>query len=137
MPTSLKLPLVVSPTISNCRVGRILIDSGSSLDLLFINTLDEMQIPRSKIKPMTSPFYGIVLGMSVTPIGQVVLPVTFGTTTNFRTELITFEVVDFESAYNAILGRPSLTKFMAATHHAYQKIKITGPKGVIVVQGYW
>ena len=83
MSTSRKLPLVVSPTISNCRVGRILIDSGSSLDLLFINTLDEIQIPRSKIKPMTSPFYGIVSGMSVTPIGQVVLPVTFGMATNF------------------------------------------------------
>ena len=63
------------------------------------------------------------------------LPVTFGTSTNFRTELITFDVVDFESAYNAILGRPYITKFMAATHHAYQKIKIPGPKGLIVVQG--
>lgn len=135
MSTSRKLPLVVSPTISNCRVGRVLVDSDSSLDLLFVNTLDEMQIPRSKIKPMTSPFYRIVPGMSVTPMGQVVLPVTFGTTTNFRTKLITFEVVDFESAYNAILGRPFLTKFMAATHHAYQKIKIPGPKGVIAVQG--
>lgn len=44
-------------------------------------------------------------------------------------------MVDFESAYNAILGRPSLTKFMPTTHHAYQKIKISKPKGVIVVQG--
>ena len=119
MSTSRKLPLVVSPTISNCRVGRVLVDSGSSLDLLFVNTLDEMQTPRYKIKLMTSPFYGIVPGMLVTPIGQVVLPVTFGTATNFRTKLIAFEVVDFEYAYNAILGRPSLTKFMAATHHAY------------------
>ena len=83
MSTSYKLPLVVSPTISNCRVGRVLVDSSSSLDLLFVNTLDEKQIPRSKIKPMTSPFYGIVPGMSVTPMGQVVLPATFGTTANF------------------------------------------------------
>lgn len=44
-------------------------------------------------------------------------------------------MVDFESADNAILGRSSLTKFMAATHHAYQKIKIPGPKGVILVHG--
>ena len=78
-----KLSLVVSPTISNCRVGRILIDSGSSLDLLFINTLDGMQIPRSNIKPMTSLFYEIVSGMFVTPIGQAVLLVTFGMAANF------------------------------------------------------
>lgn len=83
MSTSHKLPLVVSPTISNYIVGKILIDIDSSLDLLFINTLDEMQIPHSKIKPMESPFYRIVPSMSVTPIGQIVLPVNFGTATNF------------------------------------------------------
>ena len=46
-----------------------------------------------------------------------------------------FKIVDFESAYNAILGRPSLTKFMAATHHSYQSTKIPSPKGVISMQG--
>lgn len=65
-----------------------------------------MQIPRSRIKLVTNPFFGIAPGLSITLIGQIVLPIMFGDSHNFRTKLITFEIVDFESAYNAILGRP-------------------------------
>ena len=39
------------------------------------------------------------------PLGQITLPVTFGTPSNYRTEFIKFEVVDFDSSYHAILGR--------------------------------
>jgi hypothetical protein len=43
----------------------------------------------------------------------VVLGVTFGMNDNYRIEYIKFEVVDFDSSYHAILGRPALAKFMA------------------------
>jgi hypothetical protein len=46
-----------------------------------------------------SPFYGIVLGNAAQPLGMVVLPVTFGTRENYRTEFIKFEVANFESSY--------------------------------------
>jgi hypothetical protein len=49
------------------------------------------------------------------------LLVTFGDERNFCTEILTFEVVGFSGTYNAILGRPAYTKFMA------------GPKGIITV----
>ena len=49
---------------------------------------------------------------------------TFGTAENFRTEMITFDVVDAELPYNAILDRSSLIKFMVADHHAYRCMKI-------------
>jgi hypothetical protein len=39
-------------------------------------------------------------------MGRVSLPVTFGTKENFRIEFLSFEVADFKSSYNAILGRP-------------------------------
>lgn len=39
-----------------------------------------------------------------------------------------FDGVDFKIAYNAILGRPSLTKFMVVVHYAYQCVKIQGLK---------
>jgi hypothetical protein len=54
-----------------------------------------------------TPFYGIVPGNAAIPLGSVVLPVTFGASLdNYRTEYIKFEVVDFETSYHAILGRP-------------------------------
>jgi hypothetical protein len=34
------------------------------------------------------PFYGIVPGKAAMPLGQITLPVTFGTPTNYQTEFI-------------------------------------------------
>jgi hypothetical protein len=84
----------------------------------------------------TSPFYGIVLRNAAIPLGSVVLPVTFGETReNNRTEYIKFEVADFETSYHAILGRPSIAKFMAVTHYTYLVLKMPSPAGVLSLQG--
>jgi hypothetical protein len=48
--------------------------------------------------PRKASFYSIVPGNAATPLGSVVLPVTFGTKDNYRTEYIKFEVADFESS---------------------------------------
>lgn len=44
-------------------------------------------------------------------------------------------MVDFETAYNGIIGRPALAKFLIATHYGYQSLKMPEPKGVITVRG--
>ena len=67
------------------------------------------------------------------PLGQVDLPVTFGDLSNFRTETLTFEVIDFPRSYHAILGRPCYTKFMAVPNYTYLKLKMPSPRGVITV----
>ncbi|XP_039818525.1 uncharacterized protein LOC120681031 [Panicum virgatum] len=82
-----------------------------------------------------SPFYGIVPGNAAVPLGQVVLPVTFGTKEHYRTKYIKFEVDDFETSYHAILGRPTLAKFMAIPHYVYLVLKMLRPKGVLALQG--
>lgn len=126
--------IVVEPTINNCRVNRVLVDGGSSLNILFTSALDEMQVPRTKVKLVRYSFYGIVLESSAKPIGQVSLPVTFGSPNNFRIQKISFDVVDFDTAYNAILGRPTLAWFLMVAHYGYQCIKMPGPKWVITVR---
>ena len=65
------------------------------------------------------------------PLGQITLPITFGTPSNYRTEFIKFEVADFDSSYHAILGRPVLAKFMAIPHYMYLLLKMPGPNGVL------
>src|SRR5664279_3819890 len=69
------------------------------------------------------------------PIGQVRLPITFGTREKYRTELIDFDVAHIGLPYNAILGYPALAKFMAVTHHAYNTINLPGCSGTITVRG--
>jgi len=67
------------------------------------------------------------------PLGQIDLPVTFGTPSNFRKETLTFEMVGFYGTYHAILGWPCYAKFMAVPNYTYLKLKLPGPNGVITV----
>src|SRR6266540_1024993 len=117
------------------KLNKVLIDSGSRLNILFTKTLDDTKIPRSKLNWSSSPFHGVIPGTSAIPLGQISLPVTLGTRENFRTENISFEVADFKAAYHAILGRPALTKFMAVPHYTYMMMKLPGPNGVISLRG--
>ena len=101
-----------------------------------MSTITKMGLDISgKLIPSKAPFYGIVPGNTSFPVGTVVLPVTFGTPDNYRTELIKFEVADFESSYHAILGRPALAKFMAIPHYVYLLLKMPGKIGVLTFRG--
>ena len=73
---------------------------------LYVDTLDAMRIPQSELHPVGSPFHGVILGAQAYPLRQIDLPVTFGNRANFRSEVLTFKVVDFLGSYHAILGRP-------------------------------
>jgi hypothetical protein len=77
------------------------------------------------------PFHGVAPGKRVQPLGQIDLPVWFGTPDNYRKEMLTFEVVGFRGAYHAILGRRCYAKFMAVPNYTYLKMKMPGPNGVI------
>ena len=44
-------------------------------------------------------------------------------------------MLDWQSEYHAILGRPAFAQFMAVPHYAYLKLKMPGPAGVITVNG--
>ena len=57
---------------------------------------------------MSSPFHGVILGARAYPLEQIDLPVMFGNRANFRSEVLTFKVVDFPGSYHAILGRPAM-----------------------------
>ena len=123
-----RFPLVLDPVVRGSRLTKVLIDGGGGLNVLFTKTLKKMGLNvTDMLTKSNSPFYGIVPGNAVVPLGQVVLPVTFGTKDNYRTEYIKFEVADFETSYHAILGRPALAKFMAVLHYVYLVLKMPGP----------
>ena len=123
------LPLFIKPYIRNYKVGRTLIDSGSALNLLFVNTYDKLALPRKALIPFKEPFYGIMPGMLAYPLGRIDLQVTLQEGKNLRSEILTFEVADFESTYNCILGRPFLKKFIVVAHFAYSVLKVPRPHG--------
>jgi hypothetical protein len=125
--------LVVNPIVNGAWLPKTLIDGGSSLNIIFTETLRKMEFDFSKMTACDEPFYGVVPGKAAYPIGLVCLPVTFGTKENIRMEYLTFEVADFRSSYHAILERPMLAKFMAIPHHTYLIKKMPAPNGILSV----
>ena len=83
--------------------------------------------------PAGSPFNGVILGAQAYPLRQIDLPITFGGRSNFRSEVLTFEVVDFPGSYHAIMGQPCYARFMPIPNYTNLKLKMLGPNGVITV----
>jgi hypothetical protein len=95
VPSPGRYPLIVDPVIGNARLTKVLMDGGSSLNIIYAETLELLEIDLSTIRNGAAPFHGIVPGKRVLPLGQLDLPVCFGTPSNFRKETLTFEVVGF------------------------------------------
>jgi hypothetical protein len=125
--------LVVYPVIGNARFSKVPMDGGSSLNILYAHTLRLLGVGLDQLRPNMMPFHGIAPGKRVQPLGQIDLPIWFGTLDNFRKETLTFEVVGFRGEYRAILGRLCYAKFMAVPNYTYLKMKMPGPKGIITV----
>ena len=119
--------------VSQVCLAKVLVDGGSALDIIFASTLESMGYDMTTLVPSDQAFYSIIPGAESAPVGQVTLPVTFGTWDNYRTEYVNFEVAEFEASYHAILGRSSLVKFMAIPNHTYLLLKMPAPKGVLSV----
>ena len=133
VPQPRRYPLVVDPIVGTKWLTKVLMDGGSSLNIMYAETLDAMGINQSCIWPTGAPFHGIVPRKQAMPLGQIDLPITFGDPTNYRMETLTFEVVRFYGTFQAILGHPCYMKFMAIPNYTYLKLKIPGPNGVITI----
>ncbi|KAI4995970.1 hypothetical protein ZWY2020_040472 [Hordeum vulgare] len=127
--------LVVDPVVEGVRLCKLLMDDGSGLNIMYADTLKGIGILMSKLSESSMQFHGVVPGRKAKSLGQIALDVVFGSDKNFRKEKLTFEVVEFQSAYHAILGRPAYARFMARSCYVYLKLKMPGPKGVITVTG--
>ena len=112
---------------------KVLIDGGSALNLLFAGALKELGLGLADLTPFDS-FWGVVPSRATKPLGEITLPVQFGTASNYRVEHINFYVADFNTAYHAILGQPALAKFMVVPHYAYLVLKMPSPIGVLALR---
>jgi hypothetical protein len=127
-------PIMFSET-HTCHFSHVLIDGGNSINVLYPTSMEKLGILAAQLKPTKLTFHDIMLGHSCTPMGRIQLEVLFREKDNFCRETIWFEVVDLNSPYHALLGRPALAKFMAVPHYAYLKMKLPGPRGVITIMG--
>ena len=89
--------LVVTLTVANHAIHRILVDNGSSTDILYWPVFQQMGIDRDRIKPFGSPLVGFS-EEQVYPIRIIFLPLTIGTAPKVSNVMVDFLVVDRPSA---------------------------------------
>jgi hypothetical protein len=133
VPSPRRYPLIVDPIIGNVRLSKVLMDGGSSLNIIYAETLELLGVDWSEVRAGAAPFHGIAPGKRILPLGRIDLPVCFGTPSNFRKEALTFEVVGFRGTYHVVLGRPCYAKFMVVPNYTYLKLKMPGSNGIITV----
>ncbi|WP_158318969.1 retropepsin-like aspartic protease, partial [Robertmurraya kyonggiensis] len=126
--------MVIETNVAGWELTKILIDDGSSADIIFASAFDQMNISRSLLQPSETPLIGFG-GKRIRALGKIELPVTLGDLSNPRTERITFDVVDMYYPYNAIFGRGFLNTFEAIVRQAYLCMKLPASNGVITVFG--
>ncbi|XP_010276920.1 PREDICTED: uncharacterized protein LOC104611534 [Nelumbo nucifera] len=99
--------LIIKLEINDFEVKWVLVDSESSVDILFLEAFDKLHLQRSDMNPADSPLVGFS-GKVARPLGQVAVPIIARTWPNSMRFKHTFLVVATPSPYNAILGRPIL-----------------------------
>ncbi|XP_064987579.1 uncharacterized protein LOC135626300 [Musa acuminata AAA Group] len=114
--------LVITTRIANAQVRRIMIDTGSSADVLYLDAFQKLGLAKESLKPICSALTGFT-GDSISPVGAVTLPLTLGALPRMKTVMSTFLVVDLPTAYNAILGRPTLNRIRAVVSTYHQTVK--------------
>ncbi|KAG7552776.1 Ribonuclease H-like superfamily [Arabidopsis thaliana x Arabidopsis arenosa] len=123
-------PLVVELIIGDSRVTRVLIDTGSSVDLIFKDVLAIMNVSDRQIKPVSRPLAGFD-GDFVMTIGTIKLPVFVGGTISW----VKFVVIDKPAVYNVILGTPWMHQMQAIPSTYHQCIKFPTHNGVFTLRG--
>jgi hypothetical protein len=90
-------PMVLKAQIGGYDIGRVFMDAGSGINLIYARTLKEMCISLTSLKPTDCSFHGIVPGAANHPLGKIELDVCFGSSSNYHREKLEFEVMDWPS----------------------------------------
>ena len=127
-------PLVIMLNREGFNTKRILMDNGSSVDIIYLSAFQQLKLDPRRLRPFDSPLVSLSRDR-VYPRGIVTLTVTVGTYPVYLTRQLGFLVVDFPSSYNVIIGRPMLNKWKAATSTYCLKVKFPIDNGVGKIKG--
>ena len=127
-------PLVIQAVVANKMVHRVLIDNRSSADIIFAWAFDKMGIGRERMEPASTHLRGF-FGEKVLPLGSIQLVLTLGDPPCQATTIARFLVVDAPSAYNMLLGKPSLNAIKSIPSAYHMMIKFPTISGVGMVRG--
>ncbi|KAG5561961.1 hypothetical protein RHGRI_004857 [Rhododendron griersonianum] len=116
--------LVLSIPFLRKMVRRVLVDQGSSAEILYYSAFQALGLSKDRLSPVDAPLVGFS-GIPIYPLGKIMLPVYAGSV-----QLdVEFIVVNSPSAYNAILGRNWLHGMRAVASTLHQCVRFIGESG--------
>ena len=115
-------------------IHMVLVDNGCSVDIICTSAFDKMGIRKEKLEPVNACLLRFS-GERVLPLGSVQLVLTLGDPPCQATTTVRFLIVDAPSAYNMLLGRPSLNAIRAVPSFYHMIIKVPTANEVGMVRG--
>ena len=125
-------PVVVSVVTAGRKVHRVMVDQGSSVDVMFWPTFNKLQLCPNQPRPYTGCLYGFA-GDQVEVRGYLKLRTTFTDGTASHTKNIRYLVVNADSMYNILLGRPALNRLREVSSTRHIKLKLPDLSGNVIV----
>ena len=107
-------PLVIMLIMEEFNIHRVLIDNGSSADIVYLSAFQQMKLDKKRIRPFTLPLVSFT-GERIVPRGIVTLTMIAVTYPAQVIKEIDFLVVDCPSTYNIILRRLAFNRLIAVT----------------------
>jgi len=124
-------PIVISVVTAGRTVHQVLVDQGSSVDVMFWPTFEKLQLSPDQMRPYGGCLYSFA-GDQVEVRGYIELRTTFTYGLASRTEKIRYLVVNASSAYNILLGRPTLNRTGVVPSTRHMKVKLPSMEGLII-----
>jgi len=122
-------PMVIAIEVANCEIRKTLVDQGSSVDVLYWKTFKKMSLNEDAIIPLEEQIVGFS-GERVDTKGYIDLRTKFGNTDRgHRMILVRYLIVDVNTSYNVLLGRPSLNKLGAIVSTPHLAMKFPTERG--------
>ena len=112
----------------------VLVDNGSSTDILYYPTFQQMRLGRDQLRSVNSPLVGFG-GMKVQLMDTNTLLVVVGVYPQQITKEVNFLIVDCSSSYNAIIGKPISNSWKVVTSTYHLSVKFPIEYGIRQMQG--
>ncbi|XP_074282564.1 uncharacterized protein LOC141607106 [Silene latifolia] len=122
--------LTITLSIGNCTVRKALVDTGSSVNLIMLETLKTMGFDKENLIKKSVPLVGFS-GETAHSIGEITIP-TYIEGVN---KLVRYLIIEGPTTYNVILGRPWLHQMKAVPSTYHQCLKFPTPWGTVTDRG--
>ncbi|XP_068486913.1 uncharacterized protein [Phaseolus vulgaris] len=124
-------PIVISLVTAGRTIHRVLVDQRSSADVMFWATFEKLQLSPDQLRPYGGCLYGFASDQWEVR-GYIELRTAFTDGLASRTEKIRYLVVNAPSAYNIMLGRPTLNRTGVVPSTRHMKVKLPSMEGMII-----